>query len=141
MYLTPCIQLFKPAAPIDEAVNAALGQIIGRTVIGVHYRKGLATLSPPTAFWAAMAAAPSNALFYLASDDPAFVEAAVLQFPGQTTVGFKQAKDANNPEGNEQAAIDFFALAKTTMILGSAGSGFGGLAATYGGISYVDVVG
>jgi hypothetical protein len=139
MYLTPCIQLFKPAAPIDEAVNAALGQIIGRTVIGVHYRKGLATISPPTAFWAAMAAAPPNALFYLASDDPAFVEAAVLQFPGQTTVGFKQAKDAGNPEGNEQAAIDFFALGRTTMILGSAGSGFGELAAVYGGISYIPI--
>lgn len=139
MYLATCLQIIKPAAAIDEAVNAALGQVIGRTVIGVHYRKGLATLSPPAAFWAAMAASPPNALFYLASDDPAFVEAAVLQFPGQTTVGFKQAKDANNPEGNEQAAIDFFALARTTVILGSAGSGFGELAAVYGGISYTPI--
>jgi hypothetical protein len=141
MFVTECIRMFKPAAPIETAILAAFDQIIGRTVIGVHFRKGL---SSQGAFWPAMAAAvvaEQSVLFYVAADDPSFVEAAQLRFPGQTTVGFKQAKDANNPEGNEQAAIDFFALARTTRILGSAGSGFGELAALYGGISYDEIVG
>lgn len=141
MLITECIRMFKPAASIEGAVNAALGQVIGRTVIGVHYRKGTEKQSPATSFWAAMTVAlDSNTLFYLASDDPSFVEAAQLRFPGQTTVGFKQAKEPNNPEGNEQAAIDFYALARTTRILGSAGSGFGELSANYGGIEYIPIL-
>jgi hypothetical protein len=139
MFMNECCRLFKPGPSILEAVDAAFGQIIGRTVIGVHYRGYLAAVSPREAFWAAMRAEPENALFYVASDDPAFVEAAVLQFPGQVTVGFKQAREPNNPEGNEQAAIDFFALARTTKILGSVGSGFGELAAAYGAFSYEEI--
>jgi hypothetical protein len=138
-----CLTMFKPAASIVEAINTAFGQIIGRTLIGVHYRKGTATQSPAAAFWAAMTVAIDanpGVLFYIASDDPGFVESARLLFPGHTTVGFTQPKDANNPEGNEQAAIDFFALAQTTQIFGSIGSGFGQLAAYYGGISYVEIL-
>lgn len=143
MFLTECMRIFKPAPSVEDAVQAAFNQIIGRTLVGVHYRKGTATQSPQTAFWAAMGAAVAadpSTLFYVAADDPSFVEAAQLRFPFQTTVGFKQAKDANNPEGNEQAAIDFFALARTTRILGSAGSGFGQLAAQYGGIEYLELL-
>ncbi len=141
MIVTECARMFKPAASIEAAINTAFGQIIGRTVIGVHYRKGTATQSPATAFWTAMESViDTNALFYIASDDPSFVEAAQLRFPGQTTVGFKQAKEPNNPEGNEQAAIDFFALARTARIFGSAGSGFGELAAQYGGIDYTSIL-
>ena len=133
------LRLIAPAPDIAALRAQIFSQIIGRTLIGVHIRAAGTDpmAAPPAAFWTAMESiitADPTALFYVASDTQSVREETAMRFPGRTLLGFASLLGRNDPYGSFQDAVDFFCLAGTSKILGTAGSGFGQLAAEYAGI-------
>lgn len=136
------LRLIAPAPDIAALRAQVFGQIIGRTLIGVHIRAGtdpMAANTIPAAFWTAMEAilaADPAALFYVASDTQSVREEAAMRFPDHILLGFASLLGRNDPYGSFQDAVDFFCLAGTSKILGTPGAGFGQLAAEYAGIPF-----
>lgn len=132
-----CIQ---PSPTLTQAITDIFSQILGYTLVGVHIRYipgSTATYySPPAAFWTAMAAEPANTLFYVASDDDEMRRDAMLRFQGRVIVGYETLQPANEPDGNYQTALDFFALGRCTKIIGTYAGTFGQLAAQHAGIPW-----
>ena len=108
--------------------------------IGVHIRRGDNTVSRQAslleAFVDKMNTFPSDALFVVATDDEPTRESLFARFG--TRVRFPATiRSRANTRGVQDALLDFVALSKCSMILGSIGSSFSDLAAQYGGVPLV----
>jgi hypothetical protein len=104
--------------------------------VGVHIRRTdnekSIQLSPTAAFLDAMYAYPPETHFFLATDDAREREQLIAAFGDRIHFGATKLSRSSE-EGLIHAAFDFFALARCSEILGSAGSSFSELAAAYGG--------
>lgn len=107
--------------------------------VGVHIRRGdhqEARQHSPTALFLERMSAEvrrrSAVRFFLATDDPG-VEAEVRHLFGERVLTYRKPFNRDTDAGIRAAAVEMFALARTTRILGSYFSSFSEVAAELGG--------
>ena len=127
------LRALKPSPKIRELVKDRIQGLINP--IGVHIRRGdnkkSIEESPTEAFVEVMKTYPPTQKFIVATDD--LVVKSTLQdtFPNRCIFPAKRISRTNE-EGMREAAIDFFAIASCSKILGSVYSSFSDIAALYG---------
>jgi hypothetical protein len=130
---------FRPIAPLRERIAEETRGFDAFTV-GVHIRRtdhAVATAeSPLEAFVAAMEqqrALEARTRFYLASDSDE-AKARIRAHFGERVVTGTQTATRGSPEGIQRALVELYALAQSSLILGSQGSSFSHTAAELTGI-------
>jgi len=122
----------------------------GRPIVGVHVRRGdlhlagdaASAVSPTTLFVERMrrlVVADAATAFFLSSDDPHEEEALRRAFPGRVFLHPKTDRDRASAVALREALVDWLALARTRLILRSAGSSFSREAALAGNVPYQSV--
>jgi hypothetical protein len=124
------------AAPrIQQELEDRTSALDFKKTVGVHVRRGDNTkaieASPLDLFLKEASQYPADTKFLVATDDLVVKASFQSQFPDRCIFPAKRLVRTSE-EGMREAAIDFFALAKTSKILGSAHSSFSEMAALYG---------
>lgn len=131
------LQYFRGLKPKKKLLDKLDTTFQGQKAVGVHIRRTDNTHSikgsPTAAFFEAMDQYPPTTLFYVATDDISERYALVNRYPGRLLPRATLNLERHTRKGVEGAALEFFALARCTEVLGSAASSFSELAALYGG--------
>lgn len=131
--------LFRPSPHVLETVRQ-LSAGFNENTLGIHIRTGdnvMSRLHSPARLFIERAHAEVSrnpqACFFLATDSAEVKSAFASEFPGRVITADAQLSRSTYG-GMVAAAVDLFALARTTRILGSYYSSFSGTAAELGGI-------
>lgn len=150
-----CCREIAPAPAVAARVEAfAREHFAGRSVVGVHVRRGDALasrraeqhrVSSDEAFAAALAAVVARdpeVRFFLSTDCAKTQQAFAERFAGRVVFTRKEfpdsVLDAPKP-GQQDALVDMLLLSRTRLVLGTHASTFGLLAAKLSGIRFVPV--
>jgi hypothetical protein len=129
------LRSLQPALRIRQELEERTHTLDFKKTVGVHVRRGDNTkaieASPLDVFLEEMSQYPADTKFLVATDDLVVKASFQSQFPDRCIFPAKRLVRTSE-EGMREAAIDFFALAKTSKILGSAHSSFSEIAALYG---------
>ena len=133
------LRYLKPADHIRKEIEQRLASTNMLDTVGVHIRRGdnkkSREQSPMSAFCARLSFEKATTLL-VATDDENVRETLRIYFPGRCLFP-SCVLNRNTEEGMIEAAIDFFALARCSKIIGSVGSSFSDYAAEYGGCPLV----
>lgn len=133
---------FRPLPHLQRRIDA-MAQRLGPHPVGIHIRRTDHTRaiheSPTEAFIRRMQQLPADSRFYLATDDEHEKETLRKAFPGRVFTAGNKA-ERSSLSGMEDALVEMYILARTTLILGSSGSSFSETAATIGGIQ-LEIIG
>jgi len=145
---------YRSLVPIDS-VRRELDELLatnfdGRPIVGVHVRRSDLRLAgdsgqvvSPTALFIEkmrrLVAADAATAFFLSSDDPREEETLRQAFPDRVFLHPKTNRDRASVAALREALVDWLALARTRLILRSAGSSFSREAAIAGSVPYQGV--
>lgn len=132
---------FVPVAPLRALIERQLGD--GEAPVGVHVRRGdhvkATQRSTLDGFIQAMQAEvdlKAETRFFVATDDPASLQALQQRFGERVRHYPKRALARNDPRALEDAVVDLYTLARTRKLLGSYWSSFSDMAHDMGGQPY-----
>lgn len=130
------LQALRPSRFVKDTFQRRTSSVPWETAVGVHIRRTdnqkSIEGSPLTAFLQAMRNMP-DAFFIVATDDVAVKQEIEKEFLGRCLFP-AVVLSRKSEEGMVHSAVDFFALAKCTKILGSYYSSFSDFASRYGSI-------
>lgn len=127
---------FRPLPHLQQRIDAMAAKL-GDHPVGIHIRRTdhvqSIEESPTDAFIRRMQQLPPETRFYLATDDEHEKETLRKAFPNRVFTAESKA-ERGSLSGMEDALVEMYILARTHLILGSAGSSFSATAANIGNI-------
>lgn len=129
------LRALKPITHIQTFVDEAFQPVDLSDCIGVHIRRGdniKSIQASPLALFINRLERETARHFIVATDDVNVVDSLNRIFPGRCIFPSKR-RNRNTPDGMMNGLVDFFSLAKCSVILGSAHSSYSEMAAAYGG--------
>jgi hypothetical protein len=126
----------RPSRLVKEVLDRRCSQVDWTTAIGVHIRRGDNKKSiegSPLENFLQKMRGNSEALYVVATDDQTVREKLLVEF-GSRCVFPAATLSRKTEEGMVHGVTDFFALTKSSMIIGSTASSFSEIAARYGNV-------